>query len=147
MQMHATTVARRGFEGWRGILLTGAPGSGKSDLALRLIDRGWRLVADDQTFLWRSGPALYAALPSAMGRNISGLIEVRGFGISTTPKPPLALARIQLICDCRQSAPERLPAPDPHPLLGVSLPRMVVDTRPASTVLLVETALRDETRL
>ncbi|MGA0545380.1 HPr kinase/phosphorylase [Brevundimonas sp. VNH65] len=147
MRVHATAVARRELESWRGVLLTGAPGSGKSDLALRLIDRGWRLVADDQTFLWRSGPALYAALPPAMGRSISGLIELRGFGISTTPRPPLALARIALICDCLQTAPERLPDPDRRPLLGLSLPRMAVDIRPASAVLLVEAALREATRL
>ncbi len=60
-----------------GILLRGPSGSGKSDLALRLIDTGARLIADDYTELRNEGGRLIAAAPE----NIDGLIEVRGIGL------------------------------------------------------------------
>ncbi|MEG0819600.1 MAG: serine kinase, partial [Brevundimonas sp.] len=47
--LHATAVARYSPAGWRGVLIQGPSGVGKSDLALRLIGQGWRLVADDWT--------------------------------------------------------------------------------------------------
>ena len=71
--VHASCVALEG----RGVLLRGAPGAGKSDLALRLIEAGARLVADDQVALSSSGGALLAAPPA----RIAGLLEVRGIGI------------------------------------------------------------------
>ena len=52
--IHATTVARHGAA----VLLRGACGAGKSDLALRLIDRGWSLVSDDQSELSTQGDDL-----------------------------------------------------------------------------------------
>ena len=57
--LHATAVARHTPTGWRGVLIQGPSGVGKSDLALRLIGQGWRLVADDWTHLWTSDDALY----------------------------------------------------------------------------------------
>ena len=71
--VHASCVALAG----KGVLLRGAPGAGKSDLALRLIEGGARLVADDQVALTSSDEALLAAPPS----RIAGLLEVRGIGI------------------------------------------------------------------
>ena len=71
--IHASCVALEG----KAVLLRGAPGAGKSDLALRLIEGGARLVADDQVALTSSGEALLAAPPS----RIAGLLEVRGLGI------------------------------------------------------------------
>ena len=71
--IHASCVALEG----KGLLLRGAPGAGKSDLALRLIDGGARLVADDQVALTSSGANLLAAPP----KRIAGLLEVRGIGI------------------------------------------------------------------
>ena len=61
----------------RGILLQGPSGAGKSDLCLSLIDRGWRLVADDQVILNSSGSKLIGCPPISL----RGLIEVRGVGI------------------------------------------------------------------
>lgn len=72
-RIHATTVALNG----NAVLLRGASGSGKSDLALRLIDDGWDLVSDDYTELHGIDGVLYARAPE----NIQGLIEVRGIGI------------------------------------------------------------------
>ncbi len=60
-----------------GVLIIGPSGSGKSDLALRLLDAGARLVADDYLWLERSDGDLVASVPEA----IAGLLEVRGIGI------------------------------------------------------------------
>jgi len=71
--IHASCVALEG----KGVLLRGVPGAGKSDLALRLIEGGATLVADDQVALTSTGEALLAAPPA----RIAGLLEVRGIGI------------------------------------------------------------------
>ena len=71
--IHASCIALDG----RGVLLLGPSGSGKSDLALRLIDAGARLVADDQSELSRRGDVLVVRAPAT----IFGLIEARGLGI------------------------------------------------------------------
>ena len=134
--VHATAIARHGPEGWRGVLLTGPSGSGKSDLALRLIEHGWRLVADDYCDVWTSGGAVWARAPE----RISGRIEVRGLGI--IPSPTLALARIVLISACGQAPVERLPEPDTQIVAGLALPRIALDTRPASAPAILEAALK-----
>ncbi len=78
LNIHATCVALGG----RAVLLLGPSGAGKSDLALRLIDGGAKLVADDRTDLWLAkNGVLYASAPSA----IAGLMEVRGLGIIALP--------------------------------------------------------------
>src|SRR6476659_7029980 len=71
--LHASTVAIDG----RAVLITGPSGSGKSDLALRLLDRGFTLVSDDQTIVKRAGDRLIAAAPPT----IAGKLEIRGIGI------------------------------------------------------------------
>ena len=59
------------------MLITGPSGSGKSDLALRLLDRGFTLVSDDQTIVRRDGDRLIASAPPT----IAGKLEIRGIGI------------------------------------------------------------------
>ena len=103
--LHATVVARPGPTGWRGALLRGPSGAGKSDLALRLIDAGWRLVADDYAHVWASGEAVYAATPD----RIAGRIEARGLDILPVGWRPSV--RIVLVVDCVQTQPERMPEP------------------------------------
>ena len=71
--IHASCVAI----GRRGVLLIGKSGSGKSDLALRLIDGGAGLVADDRTLLTVTDGLLRARAPES----IKGLLEIRGLGI------------------------------------------------------------------
>lgn len=71
--IHASCVAL----GARGVLLLGKSGAGKSDLALRLIDGGATLVADDRTILFTRAGALHARSPES----IRGLLEIRGLGI------------------------------------------------------------------
>src|SRR5262249_17365812 len=70
-RVHATCVALRIGRSWQGVLLRGPSGAGKSDFALRLIEGGARLVADDQTELVRKGSKVIASAPT----RIAGLIE------------------------------------------------------------------------
>ncbi len=133
--LHATAVARHTPGGWRAVLIQGPSGVGKSDLALRLIGQGWRLVADDWTHLWASGGALYAAAPAT----ITGKIEVRGLGVLGAPA--CTLARIVLAVQCTHEAIERLPEPDAWTWDGVAIPRLRLDPRPASAGQVVATAL------
>src|SRR5690349_5634122 len=96
--IHASTVALDG----RALLISGPSGSGKSDLALRLIDRGFSLVSDDQTVLRRDGDRLLASAPPSL----AGKLEIRGIGIvevETVSDVPVALA-IELAGDI-----ERMP--------------------------------------
>ena len=119
--LHATCVALDVEGQWRGVLLTGPSGAGKSDLALRLVDGGARLVADDQTALVRHGDELIATAPASIG----GLVEARGIGIlhlqqrHCLSRVPVA-AMVELVAD---DTCERLPDPDRTALLGVDLPR------------------------
>jgi len=111
--VHGTTVAIDG----RGVLIRGPSGRGKSDLALRLIDRGARLVADDQTRLVRDEEEVIAEAPDA----IAGLIEARGLGLLRLPYGP---ARLRLVVDlvADPAEIERLPEASRVDLLGVTLP-------------------------
>lgn len=127
--VHATCIAlqsggQTGGRRWRGVLLRGPSGAGKSDLALRLLDAGARLVADDQTALSRRGSALLATSPGT----ISGLLEVRGLGIVKLGRPKLLTqVTIALLVDLVPSERiERLPAPAREELLGASLPRLAL---------------------
>jgi serine kinase of HPr protein (carbohydrate metabolism regulator) len=111
--VHGTAVAIGGGA----VLLRGRPGAGKSDLALRLVDGGALLVADDQTRLERRGDALVASAPAA----IAGRIELRGVGILEVPS--VAEAPLRLVVDLvAPEAVERLPEPQSCELLGVALP-------------------------
>jgi serine kinase of HPr protein (carbohydrate metabolism regulator) len=76
-RIHATCVALDG----QAVLLQGDSGSGKSDLALRLMDQGWDLVSDDYTELEGDGEVLLASPPET----IKGLFEVRGIGLVHLP--------------------------------------------------------------
>ena len=130
IRVHATCVARDG----RAVLLFGPPGSGKSDLAVRLLDRGWRLVADDQVELTRDGNHLLAAAP----RTIAGKLEVRGVGIVSRPH----LARIPVACAFDLAAvPDRLPEPAARAIGGIAVPCLPLAPFEASATLKVEAAL------
>ena len=130
--MHATAVAIDG----RGVLLRGPSGSGKSDLALLLIDAGGRLVADDQSELFRRGDALYARAPAA----IAGLIEVRGIGLLRLET--LAEAPIALLADLVAAEQiERIPARREERVLGVAVPLIALAPFEASTAAKLRLAL------
>lgn len=128
--VHATCVAIAG----RGVLLLGTPGSGKSSLALRLIDAPGRatgedvmdavLVSDDQTHITREGTKLVASPPPSL----AGLLEVRGLGVVKCrhiPSCELALA-IRL---SSSDMIERLPEPSfgTYAVAGGALPLTAMD--------------------
>lgn len=130
---HATTVELSGVA----VMLRGRSGAGKSDLAIRLIDAGARLVADDQTVLVRRGDALWAMPPAS----IAGKLEVRGLGIA--PVPAVAEAPLGLVVDLVAAGDvERLPAPATAAYLGVDLPLIAVDPRAPSAVARLRLAAR-----
>ncbi len=122
-QIHGSCVARDGA----GVLLLGPSGSGKSDLALRLIDRGFVLVADDRVEI----AAGIARPPPAL----AGLIEIRGLGIARLRHAPEA--RLALVVEL--GVAERLPAPADDTRLA--LPRITLDARTTSAAQRVALAL------
>lgn len=131
MLFHASCVAIEG----RAVLISGASGAGKSDLALRLIDRGATLVSDDQVALSAKGPTLQATAPAT----IAGKIEVRGLGIvdMTYCSPmPVALL-IELTRDV-----ERMPGRRSRSLCGIDVPVAALNPFEASAPIKVEYALR-----
>lgn len=135
--VHATSVEIGGSA----VLIRGPSGSGKSDLALRLIDSGAALVADDQTALAAEGGRLFATVPEA----IAGLIEVRGVGILRLPHCPRA--PLALVVDLVPSEQvERLPEPSSAVLLGVAVPRLAMAAFEASAAAKVRLAMLSATR-
>jgi HPr kinase/phosphorylase len=137
--VHATAVALRHGKGWRAVLLRGPSGAGKSDLALRLIDSGDRLVADDQTRLTQQGRALLASAPPAL----AGLIEVRGLGIVKLKRSQLLpSAPVGLLVDLVPPGKvERLPDLCRENLLGIDFPRIELAPFEASAVTKLHLAL------
>lgn len=118
-------------------MLRGASGSGKSSLALRLIDRGACLVADDQVLLSRDKGGVVASAPPTL----RGLLEVRGLGIvKTSVRSQVTLA---LIVDLtRHDTAERLPAPGHCVLEGIDLPCLSIDARHPDADAVLRLAIR-----
>ncbi len=107
LRIHATCIVVSG----QGILLSGPSAAGKSDLALRMIDRGAALVSDDYTELTADEGVLIARAPAAL----RGKIEVRGLGIQPMACVPTAMVALFVTLD---PSPPRLP---PEPLFEMLL--------------------------
>lgn len=114
MIRHAGLIAQRVGGRWLGVLVEGPSGSGKSDLALRALGQGFRLVADDRVVLWTSERRLFGRAPDTL----HGLIEARGLDVLRLEALPLC--EVGLVV--RLGAPERIPDPAFEDILGVRLP-------------------------
>lgn len=129
--LHASCVAIDG----RAVLIEGLSGTGKSDLALRLIDRGAVLVSDDYTIVRRMGARLLASAP----QTIAGRIEVRGIGIVAMPHADdLPVALIVGLGEPVARLPEEGLA---RMIAGVAVPRVTLAGTEASAPIKVELAL------
>jgi HPr kinase/phosphorylase len=130
--VHATAVAINKS----GVLLIGKSGCGKSDLALRLIDRGATLISDDIVLIdpATTPPTLHVAA------NIIGKIEIRGIGIFAVPL--IGNIPLRLVANL-DAQPERLPdEPPSYPLLGFDIPSINLVAFEASAPIKIEYALR-----
>ncbi|WP_297368976.1 HPr kinase/phosphorylase [Acidocella sp.] len=122
MRLHASCAAAPHGDGTDALLLLGPSGAGKSDLLLRLIERGFTLVADDQVIIEHG-----QASPPA---SLAGLLEVRGLGLFRLPYR--APARLRLAIELTPTPAPRLPEPRQHEALG--LPLISLDAHhPAAT--------------
>lgn len=130
LRIHGTVVAIEG----RGVLIRGRPGAGKSDLALRLIDRGAKLVSDDAVILRR----LRSEIRCDPIVGFEGLIEARGLGIVRVPDVPSAPLRLIISLNSR---PERMPVSPRHRLRRYAVPQVTVDPNSHSAPIHVELAL------
>jgi len=124
MQFHGSCAARDGA----GVLLLGGSGVGKSDLALRLLDRGFELVADDRVDVTDG----IASAPRAL----AGLLELRGLGLLRFPY--LAAARLRLVAQLG-TTPDRLPMP--ARFAPLDLPQISLDGMRASAAQRIALAL------
>jgi serine kinase of HPr protein (carbohydrate metabolism regulator) len=130
--VHASCVAIGG----RAVLIGGRSGRGKSDLAMRLIDRGAVLVSDDYVIVRRTGGRLLATAPET----IAGKIEVRGVGILELPAErdiPVAL-----FADLDQDATRLPEGGECRSVAGVDIPVVHVSAHEASAPIKVEAALK-----
>ncbi len=129
---HGTAVSI----GAHGVLIIGKPGSGKSDLALRLIDRGAMLISDD-CVLFDSDDA---QIILRTAQNIAGMIEMRGIGIVEIPH--ISSAPLKLVVDLNADVPRYLDKLRSQCIAGVEIPHIALAAFECSAVIKVEYALK-----
>ncbi len=133
IQVHGTCVELEGVA----CLLRGPPGSGKSDLALRLVDGGARLVADDRVVLRRAGDRVIASAPP----DFAGAIEIRGIGVVRLEGA--AEAPLGLVVDLVSAAEvERLPETGSCEYLGITVALIALAPFEVSAAAKVRLAVR-----
>ena len=143
MILHAGMIAgrRQGF--WRGALIQGPSGSGKSDLMLRALDRGASLVSDDRVLVWASGGRLYGRAPDPL----KGLIEARGLDVLPMPQVAFAEIAISVHCVPLNAEIERIHAGETETIAGIEIPKLrlraLEPSAPAKLALAVRTLVRE----
>lgn len=135
---HGTVVDIAG----KGVLIEGPSGSGKSDLALRLIDRGASFIADDQVLLEKRRRGILATAP----QSIRGYLEVRGVGIVSMPVAGGAYIRLIVRLVPAEDVP-RLPEKEDVEILGEKIPVLTINAFEVSTPLKIELAVGDTRRI
>ena len=129
---HATAVAISGA----GVMICGKSGSGKSDLALRLIDRGATLISDDYVHIRRTGGNLLLSPPA----NLAGKLEVRSLGI--LERDHLSGIALKMVVNLKEN-PDRFPMDKQvMNLLGISIPFCTLDAMESSAAIKAELALQ-----
>ncbi len=132
--VHASAFAYRGT----GCLLMGESGTGKSRLVAEAIGHGAKLIADDRVqFEVRAGQLMASPPPQ-----LAGVLELRGLGLIRLD----ALAgvhAIHLAITLDATANERLPAPLPADILGISVPHLRISSPPIAALLLYLEAMRE----
>ena len=129
--LHASTVALDG----RAVIISGPSGSGKSDLTLRLIDRGFGLVSDDRTIVRKAGDQVIASAPDT----ISGKLEIRGIGIIDVPY--VGDVPVALVVDLTSNITRMPDDARERTILGIGIPLISVDAITASAPSKVAIAL------
>lgn len=117
MILHGGLIARRLDGAWRGLLIEGPSGSGKSDLALRALAHGFSLVADDRVIVWTAGGRLFGRAPDSL----AGLIEVRGLDVVRAPTTPFC----EIVGAVQLGTPDRIPDSATRTVLEIPVPLMV----------------------
>mgnify|MGYP001269810703 CR=1 FL=1 len=132
-EIHSTSVVLDD----NGILITGDSGSGKSDLALRLIDSGATLISDDITFCEKKIDRIILSCPS----QTKGLLEVREVGIITVPF--VEQIKLKMIVKLMNKELERLPRKKFSKLLGINIPLLTINGNNTSSVIKVKVKLNE----
>ena len=132
-RLHATSVAMED----NGVAIFGDPGSGKSDLALRLIDSGATLISDDIT--------VFSKLEKNINlfgiENTKGLLEVREIGIITVPY--VEGIKLKLVVRLTNKVIERIPKKNQINLLGLKFPKLEINGKNSSSVAKVKVKLNE----
>ncbi|MDJ0976940.1 MAG: serine kinase [Erythrobacter sp.] len=124
----------------RALLIEGAPGSGKSSLALALIESGAKLIGDDGVTLTREEIDAAARLVASAPPNIAGLIEARGVGLARLPvAEPAPLALILALGEASERLPERA---ESREILGCLVPVLAFEPGAIAPAMRARLALR-----
>ena len=132
-RMHSTSVVIDD----NGVLILGDSGSGKSDLALRLIDSGATLISDDISICRKSSNNIYLHCPP----EIKGLLEVREIGIITVPF--VERIKLRLVVNLKSNNNERFPKDSSFRILGIKIPLINIEGKNSSAVAKIKVKLNE----
>ena len=120
-----------------GVLILGDSGSGKSDLALRLIDSGATLISDDISICRKNLNNIYLYCPP----EIKGLLEVREIGIITVPF--VERIKLRLVVNLKSNNNERFPKDSCFRILGIKIPIINIEGKNSSAVAKIKVKLNE----